>query len=232
MTVERSIYVDEFFDSYCAADILPYYGNFMSARERNKEITESMACLHGALDYLSLDRKASKVVIMVIGDGKYPRTGALFAFFTSWTVLSIDPIMDMEFNKHYTQFKSDIGRPIQRLNLFPMKFEEMSQNLISLRDAELVVVLPHSHILFQDMVDKVATFESPDYEYAVVSLPCCVALPPQLVSKKAFDITNFISYTDPNVRSEKRNMVIHKHMSKTIFDKLVAKRKVKRWRNS
>ena len=228
-SVERNVYVDEFFDSYCCADVLPFYGNYMAARERNKEITESMSCLHGALDYLLIDRKDQNVVVLVIGDGKYSRTGSLFAFFTSWTVLSIDPMLDLIFHDAYTKFKETLGRPIQRLHIRPMIFEDMSMTQIPLRqslaETKMVVVLPHSHVHFESVVDKIASQGNEEYEYSVVSLPCCVPLPPQLVSKRAVDVTNFLSYTDLNVRSDKKTMVIHRKMSQKIYNTLVRERK-------
>ena len=223
MPVTRNVYVDEFFDSYCAADLLPFYGNYMTARERNKEITESMSCFHGALDYLAIDRKDKNTIVLVIGDGKYPRTGSVFAFFTSWVVISIDPMLDLIFHDAYSKFKETIGRPIQRLHLRPTIFEEMS--LPSFGGVNIVVVLPHSHVSFEEMVKKMASCGNEELEYKVVALPCCVKIPEKLHTKKALDKINFIRYTDSNVLSERREMFVFPKMSKPIYEELMRKNK-------
>lgn len=226
---EHNVYVDELFSSYCAADVLQYFQNYKTARERDKEISESMACFHAAIDYLAIDRKNPDTLVYVIGDGKYPRTGSIYAFFTSWLVFSIDPQLDMGWQDAYNTYRDTIGKPIQRLILRPTTFEEMSmvyRGAIRKDYAEykIIVVLPHSHVRFEDVIKKMGSFGHQELEYAVISLPCCVAIPPQLMNKKALDLTGLIRYTDTNVMSHKREVIIHKKMSQKLYEKLLRKK--------
>ena len=60
-----------------------------------KEITESMACLQAATEHLpeTVRLADSDVVALVIGDGRTPRTAALLAMRSKWSVISIDPAL-------------------------------------------------------------------------------------------------------------------------------------------
>ena len=61
-----------------------------------QEITESMACLEAVNEHLGdlIATTNAKVCAIVIGDGRTPRTGALLAMRTKWTVISVDPALD------------------------------------------------------------------------------------------------------------------------------------------
>jgi hypothetical protein len=227
--ITRNVYVDELFDSYCASDILPYFGNYKDAKARNKEITESMGCLHAALDYLAIDRKDQNTFVLVIGDGKYPRTGVIFAFFTSWNIISIDPMLDIRWEKAHNVYKETIGRPVQRLTLRPVKFEEFSMTQIpsrkALNEINLIVVLPHSHVDFEVMITKMASCGNENLEYSVVSLPCCIKTPEKLYSKRALDKFAFMRYNDTQILSDKREMFIFPRLSKELYEDLVRRKK-------
>ena len=61
-----------------------------------QEISESMACLAAVTEQLADGQPLladSDVVAIVIGDGRTPRTAALLAMRTRWTVVSIDPAL-------------------------------------------------------------------------------------------------------------------------------------------
>ena len=55
-----------------------------------------MACLQAATEHLAgiVSPSDADVIALVIGDGRCPRTGALLAMRTKWTVLSVDPALD------------------------------------------------------------------------------------------------------------------------------------------
>ena len=60
----------------------------------SQEITESMACVETIGEKLPDVRTASgDVVVVVIGDGRTPRTAALLAMRTKWQVISVDPAL-------------------------------------------------------------------------------------------------------------------------------------------
>lgn len=64
-----------------------------------KEITESYATLKAVLAHAEergFDRAAARVSVLVVGDGTSPRTAALVACLTGWTVTSIDPLLRVD----------------------------------------------------------------------------------------------------------------------------------------
>jgi len=82
-------YINEFVKLKCAPDLLAW-GVFPNA----KEITESMAMYHAVKNYVPFDLHDEEINLVVVGDGKSPRTAALFAVMTKWTCYSVDPKMD------------------------------------------------------------------------------------------------------------------------------------------
>ena len=59
-----------------------------------QEITESMACLEAIREHLHfVSLSDPDVCIVVVGDGRTPRTAALMAMRTKWQVVSIDPAL-------------------------------------------------------------------------------------------------------------------------------------------
>lgn len=61
-----------------------------------KEISESMACMHAALERLgdAFGPSQTDTLAVCIGDGRTPRTAALLAMRTKWDCVSIDPALD------------------------------------------------------------------------------------------------------------------------------------------
>ena len=83
--------VDRFLSLDCGHELLRM-GLFPNAQE----ISESMACLQAAIEHLEgvVSLKDADVVAVVVGDGRTPRTAALLAMRTQWTVLSVDPALE------------------------------------------------------------------------------------------------------------------------------------------
>lgn len=125
-----------------------------------KEITESIACWEAAMAWIvksgrsQSDRSSS---VLVVGDGHSPRTGALFACLSAWTVTSIDPAM-REPGPHPT---------IHRLTSVRARLEERPD----LR-ADIVVAV-HSH------ATPAATRAAALPGGVVVAMPCCVPWTPR-----------------------------------------------------
>lgn len=71
----------------------PKYGKSTSMV---KEIYENTSALIHIKKLCSNDNilRNNNILCMIIGDGKHPRAGILFALDTKWHVVSIDPIMD------------------------------------------------------------------------------------------------------------------------------------------
>ena len=84
-------YLDEFMRLTCATDLL-LWKVFPNA----KEITESMAAYSALRRFCTLSLSDSSVVCVVVGDGCTPRTGALIACRSDWSVWSIDPRLKRE----------------------------------------------------------------------------------------------------------------------------------------
>ena len=82
--------VDRFLSLECGHELLRM-GLFPNAQE----ISESMACLQAAIEHLHavVSLSDTDVVALVVGDGRTPRTAALLAMRTRWTVLSVDPAL-------------------------------------------------------------------------------------------------------------------------------------------
>ena len=83
--------VDRFLSLDCGHELLRL-GLFPNAQE----ISESMACLQAAIEHLQgvVSLSDNDVVALVVGDGRTPRTAALLAMRTRWTVLSVDPALE------------------------------------------------------------------------------------------------------------------------------------------
>lgn len=62
-----------------------------------KEITESMAAFSHTSYHLNKILYDRDVLCIVVADGKSPKTGIIFSLKTNWSVVSIDPMMEMEY---------------------------------------------------------------------------------------------------------------------------------------
>jgi hypothetical protein len=78
-------YMDELIRSSCFVDLLQsgWYPD-------TKEFTESCAAFRASTK-LGLDWSNPDVCVIAVGDGKWPRTAAMFAYRTRWTTIAIDP---------------------------------------------------------------------------------------------------------------------------------------------
>lgn len=171
-------YVNRFIKMRCAVDLLR-----LKMFPDAKEITESLAMVNACSNLPKLfdDRKRSDINVVVVGDGRRPRTAALFAHLTRWNCFSIDPIMVEEV------------WPIQRLKCFKKRVEDVKLHF----DSPLIIVLPHSHAKPSICLQNITTSST----LSVINMPCCVPS----------DILGFkhVSYKDGRVWSPKNRIDFH-----------------------
>lgn len=217
-----NIYLQKFFNSNAAADLLPIFGNYKDVKIRDKEIMESMAMLEAATTYAKLDRKAN-IQCYVVGDGKYPRTSSILAFYTSWNVVGIDPIYNMEWIQNWRNFKLIEGRAIKRLSFLNSTIE--SANIKKEVADGYLIILPHSHASMTSTMTKFAESYGSDTSTTIINMPCCVQFSPKLSDKKVIDNHGYLYYIDLDVSSAKNAIHIWNHISLDDYQKLTAKRK-------
>jgi hypothetical protein len=148
-------YMNEFVQQYkSAADLLA-----LDIYPDSKEITESMGALNAVRKYLKqYDLNDPTITLVSVGDGRSPRTAALFAFKTKWNCISIDPGMD----------KTKIPmweKKIQRLMCIPLKIEDIKPMCYE----RVVIVAVHSHA---DMRNTLNSIQG-NTERSLVAIPCC-----------------------------------------------------------
>ncbi len=120
-----------------------------------KEITESLACWEAVMQWVAATGRSQRdrsMSVLVVGDGRSPRTGALVACMSAWTVTSIDPKAASE-GPHPT---------VQRLTTIRARLEERPDLRAD------VVIAPHSH------ASPEATRAACLPGGVVVAMPCCV----------------------------------------------------------
>lgn len=148
-------YMNEFIGQYKSAADLLALGIYPDA----KEITESMAAFSAVRKYLKqYDPQDPKVTLVSVGDGKQPRTAALFAFKTKWNCISIDPGLDL----------TKIGtweNKIKRLTCIPQKIEDLS----TIYCKKVVIVAVHSHASMRETLNIVQ-----GEERSLITVPCCI----------------------------------------------------------
>lgn len=148
-------YIDEFIkNDKSARDMLGLY-IFPNA----KEITESYAAFNAArtrLKFLLLGDE--NVNLVAVGDGKTPRTAALFAFRTKWNCISIDPELDHDKIRFWES-------QVQRLTCIPKRVEE-----VDLYFDKCLIVAVHSHAKISAILDHIKAKKR-----SLIAIPCCIS---------------------------------------------------------
>lgn len=175
-------HINRFFGLKCAPDLIAW-GLYPNA----KEITESCAAFEAARNKLGLDTQDRRTMVLCVGDGSTPRTGAMFAVRSAWSVVSVDPQM-----RNPGQWASKITR----LCPFACRVEDLGQLYYEGRFSRAVVVAVHSHASLEASVRAVQLFPHVD----VIAIPCCV--------DQSLDVPPDIEYEDPGIWSPKRTVKI------------------------
>ena len=192
MSIARS-YFDEFIACSRAPDMLAL-GLFPDA----KEVTESFGAYAAARRYLreAFPLNDPAVVLIAVGDGSTPRTGATFAMRSAWSCTSVDPRL------HETSNRGVCGRPpstgwggVERLTVLPRRVEEVT---VDCDGRPVLVVAVHSHASLAASIGCIGGRPS---RVGVIAMPCCVSLVlPGLVP----DAT----YEDQAILSPQRRVVV------------------------
>lgn len=184
-------YHKRFLSSFACENIIGLFTRYKGAA---KEITESWAMLEAFKTHIP---KAKKQSAIVIGDGCSPRTGTLIAYYTKADVISIDPNFNLGHWEEHKKKQETIGFPIQRLEIYREKIEE----LLFDKHEQTTIILPHSHA---SMEACIKTIQAP--ELHVINMPCCVPIP-----KEYLEIPH-IMYKDFNCSSPKNEIHIWRNL--------------------
>lgn len=187
-------YHKQFLESFTGENILPLFARYKGSA---KEITESMALLEAGRKYLrdDYDMALKDSVVIVIGDGASPRTGACFAYYTHAEVISIDPNFNMDHWSEFVDKQTKMGYPPQRLQVIKERFEDVH---IDCLNKDTLVIWPHSHAPMS--LNQLSNYKS----RVDIAMPCCMKIPPAWMS------IPHIFYTDLEVLSPKNEIHIWK----------------------
>jgi hypothetical protein len=172
-------YHKRFLNSFSSENVIGLFSRYKNA---HKEITESWAMLEAAKSYYPFPHDDTLVV--VVGDGASPRTGAIFAYFTKAQVLSIDPAFNMVHWREHCEKQKGMGFPIRNLVVSKDKVE----NITVETSKHLLMIWPHSHADMNGGSFKGKT-------KTTIAMPCCVKIPDNWMDR------HHICYRDSNVLS-------------------------------
>jgi hypothetical protein len=210
-------YLDEFYNLACHVDVLQFFNNYKRTAKIHKELTESIGCYKAAIDMMKLDSNEERLVI-VIGDGKFPRTASIFAHMTKWTCISIDPQLDIEWFNKYSSYKASVGQNIRRLECINSTIEDAKIDSDKLKNFQkFLVVFPHSHAKIKSSVTKLGSLFGEETTFDMINMPCCVEVPSNFRAQKFVKYNEYISYCDTNVISPKNTVHCWKNLTSNIL---------------
>lgn len=152
-----------------------------------KEVTESFAAWHHLYGIKNVRRKDS--IIIVPGDGIYPRTASIFALRTPMNVICIDPLLKYEITD------------IARLELVKEKVEDVHP--ITFPFEQAIIAMVHSHAKLEDCIRLVPNAK----RLIVYTMPCCVKHE-FTIPKLNIRLEPTYSRTDNHVLSPARKVLI------------------------
>lgn len=183
-------YLNEFVGLKCAPELLE-----LEVFPNAKEITESFAAYRAVKRNLNLDLGDPRVLVVCVGDGSTPRTGATFAFMSKWTAVSIDPAM----REHVVK---KMNKAVRRLLCVSGKIEDGLVHPSPHTFHTIVVVCVHSHAPFEATLEATKPDTSRGQIRHLVSLPCC--------TRTWLDREPDIQYDDWGIFSPERAVMIWK----------------------
>lgn len=163
-----------------------------------KEISETQGAFEAVRHKLHLNYQSDDVAIVIVGDGFNPRTGYYIANMTKWTVFSIDPEMQRDYNTILEKIKDK-----SNLVIMPNKIEDCTLDLIKFNT--IVLLFVHSHASLKASVAAIKTKKTTAKVHAV-SMPCCF--------EDDLGIPFDIKFDDPYVISVHRSLLIYKDILK------------------
>lgn len=182
-----NLYHKRFLTSFSCENVIALFSRY---RGSAKEITESWAMLEAAKRF---EPNLDVCMVVVVGDGCSPRTGALLAYFTKAHVVSVDPNFNMEHWREHATKQTAMGFPPQRIRLIKDKIENVEIDCLG---KPTLVLWPHSHADMNGA--RLVNFAS----RMDISMPCCVPPPRGWLERP------HLTYQDFNVASPHRTMRI------------------------
>ena len=180
-----NIYVSRFLRSFTCENVISLFSRYNRVE---KEISESWAMLEAAKRFC---QDVNNCLVIVIGDGASPRTGAIFAYYSRADVISVDPGFNMSHWLEHFQKQTLMGFTPQRLRVVPKKIEDEP---IDCCGKPCIVIWPHSHA-------KMGTEKISGYSSRMdIAMPCCVPIPSRWMQKE------HIVFDDVCVLSPKRTI--------------------------
>lgn len=185
-----NLYHKRFLSSFASENIIGLFSRYKGAP---KEITESWAMLEAVKTYIP---NYNQCTVIIVGDGCSPRTGALLAYYTKATVISVDPNFNLDHWEDHVTKQTAMGFPPQRLTIHKSKIEDLP---LDCNQTHCVVLWPHSHANMNN-TNIINYTKRTD-----IAMPCCIPLP-----KKWTEIPH-ITFDDFNILSPKRTLHIWNH---------------------
>ena len=162
-------HIERFWRRRCATDLWAS-GVFPNI----KEVSEAESMRHAMVRRLDMDERSHSTLAIVVGDGRKPRLGALLAFTTGWTAVSIDPACD-----------GDWGA-VRRLTTIRERVENVTVEEIRTAAPDplgrVVIAAPHSHARLDDAVTLARAAFPQAKRLEAVAMPCCVS---QTIAERA-----------------------------------------------
>lgn len=196
LSPERA-YVNEFLGLKCAPDLLT-----AKLFPDSKEVSESQGCFYAIrnhiLPHIKMTEADSDIVVVVPGDGKQPRTGALIAFRSRWTVFSIDPNLDksLRVERRDKKFGTVLRHNIFAERLIAHKRKIEDDSIDTTLFAHTILVMCHSHARIEDSINSLSF-----NRLHCVVMPCCVS--------QNLPQTPNVEYTDIAVWSPKNIVKVY-----------------------
>ena len=186
-----SDYVKRFLNRKNCVDLLPL---FATAKDCHKEITESMGMLEAVRAFSDPGLPDEKKLVLVVGDGKTPRTAGLIAFNTKMLCVSVDPELNLVFCQDWFNETS-----ATRIELHKNKIEELTYCEID--ETEAIIIYPHSHAPMEFLDPRVKA-----KSVITISMPCCIPIPNCMKSQR------HITYVDKNILSGRNTIHVWHHV--------------------
>lgn len=180
-----NLYHKRLLSSNSAENVIGLFSRYKGAA---KEVTESWGMLEAAIKYV---QDLNECLVVVVGDGCSPRTGALLAYLTRADVISVDPNMNMRHWEEHVGKQTAMGYPPQRLRVIADRIENIE---IDCEGRSCVVLWPHSHANMEH------TRIMNHAKRTDIAMPCCVPIPKKWMEKP------HIVFDDYNVLSPKRSI--------------------------
>lgn len=164
---------------------LPFeiFSLFPNVKEQSESVAAYKTLVQHGLDHAE---------IIVVADGKNPRTGALFAHLhPTSTVYSIDPIM----KEKYVD-----DQILPNLTAYANTIQDWVKTKKTSLSTRLFIVAIHPHVVFSEYINDLLKLYPTNCKVVILSIPCCF--------KQSLPFQQIYNTWDMNILSEKRNVIV------------------------